>query len=106
MGELLQAQTNGNMVGDSSRLRQADIQIIPYSMDSLKGHAAWLDWPWKLHRIQNREGETKWEFYNLENDPMEVQDLVGTVPKRITEMKMSMEEWQVSVLKSLNGLDY
>ncbi len=57
MAELLEAQKNGNMVGDSTRLRMEVNELIAhYVPDSLPGHAAWLDWPWKLHR---KEGVSK-----------------------------------------------
>jgi arylsulfatase A-like enzyme len=106
MEELYQAQTNGNLIGDSSRLRINDIEIVPYSFDTLKGHAAWLDWPWKLHRIQNREGTILWELYNLEEDPFESENLNSSQSEIVKKMKPALEEWQKSVIWSMNGNDY
>ena len=49
------------------------------------GHAAWNDFPWKLHRIQKKE-QSSFELYNLESDPMETNDLsqirIGTRKKK------------------------
>jgi arylsulfatase A-like enzyme len=107
MAELLEEQKSGNMVGDSSRLRLEDIQIrTGYPVDTLAGHAAWLDWPWKLHRIQDETGGIKWELYRLDNDPLESKDLYGVEPGRAAEMKTDLEEWQRSVVGSMYGLDY
>lgn len=105
MPELLAAQKEGNMVGDSMKLRLEDIKITPYPSDSLLGHAAWLDWPWKLHRIEKDEQVT-WELYRLDQDPEEKQDLYAQESKRVREMVLELEEWQRSVLHSLNGGDY
>jgi len=107
MAELLEAQKDGNMVGDSTRLRLADIKIPEqYLLDSLAGHAAWLDWPWKLHRIQDKEGNIQWELYQLGKDPMESEDLYGNEPEKAGEMKTGLEAWQRSVVRSMYGLDY
>lgn len=107
MAELLEAQKNGNMVGDSSRLRLDDIQIqTQYPLDTLAGHAAWLDWPWKLHRIQDETGDIRWELYQLANDPLESEDLSGIEPDRAAKMKTDLEKWQRSVVRSMYGLDY
>ncbi|MCK5705351.1 MAG: sulfatase-like hydrolase/transferase [Cyclobacteriaceae bacterium] len=107
MTELLEAQKNGDMVGDSSRLRLEDIQIkTQYSLDTLKGHAAWLDWPWKLHRIQDKSDTILWEFYRLDDDPTESNNLLNTELERVAEMKTALEEWQLSIVRSMNGEDY
>jgi arylsulfatase A-like enzyme len=107
MAELLEAQKNGDMIGDSARLRLEDSQVgIQYPMDTLPGHAAWLDWPWKLHRIQDKEGDIRWELYQLERDPMEREDLAGMERETVTKMKPELEAWQTSVVRSMNGLDY
>ena len=107
MAELLEAQINGDLVGDSTRLRLEAGQVItPYPVDTLPGHAAWLDWPWKLHRIQDNGGEIRWELYNLERDPMEREDLADMAKEMVTKMKPELEAWQTSVVQSMNGLDY
>ena len=107
MRELLEAQKTGNMVGDSSRLRLQDCLITrQYPLDSLPGHAAWLDWPWKLHRMEDQAGQVRWELYQLETDPQEAMDLVSMETERVERMKVGLEKWQRSVIRSLNGLDY
>ncbi len=107
MQELLEAQKKGDMVGDSALLRIEEATTIPqYSVDTLPGHAAWLDWPWKLHRIYNKDGNITWELYNLEEDFMESKDLLLAEGARVQTMKSDLEEWQRSVVRSLNGEDY
>ncbi len=107
MAELLEAQKQGNMVGDSSRLRLGDVKITAiHPPDSLPGHSAWLDWPWKLHHIQDNLGLVSWELYNLETDSMETNDLLESHPQKVLNMKASLEAWQESVVRSMNGDDY
>ena len=108
MAELLEAQRKGDMVGDSSRL---DLGIageitVQSPIDSFPGHAAWLDWPWKLHRIHDMEGNIRWELYHLERDPMESEDLAEKERETAAKMKPELEAWQTSVVQSMNGLDY
>lgn len=106
MSELLAAQKKGNETGDRSRLRLEAGKITKqYPEDSLPGHSAWLDWPWKLHRIENKKG-VKFELYNLADDPEEGKDLVGRETERVKSMKVKLEEWQRSVVGSHNGEDY
>jgi arylsulfatase A-like enzyme len=107
MAELLEAQKNGNKTGDSTRLRLEDSRITrQYPLDSLPGHAAWLDWPWKLHRIEDKQGAVRWELYQLVKDPMEQEDLLEAESEMVSQMKSELENWQRSVVRSLNGLDY
>jgi arylsulfatase A-like enzyme len=106
MAELLAAQKAGNEVGDRSRLRLDAGKITKkYPQDTFPGHAAWLDWPWKLHRIEAKKG-VKLELYNLAQDPEEKQNLVGQNPERVTSMRAELERWQRSVVRSFNGDDY
>ncbi|MFB0525207.1 MAG: sulfatase-like hydrolase/transferase [Phycisphaerae bacterium] len=106
MSELLAAQKSGNEVGDKSRLRLDAGQITKqYPEDAFPGHAAWLDWPWKLHRIEKKKG-LKLELYNLAEDPGEKNDLAAQYSERVESMKAKLEAWQKSVVRSLNGEDY
>lgn len=86
------------------RMRK-DVDKFPqFPEDTAKGHAAWNDWPWKLHRINGK----KYELYNLEKDPMETRDLAKD-PKhseRLGCMKKELDAWMRSVIRSLNGKDY
>jgi len=107
MSELLQAQKEGKQVSDKSRLRLDAGKITGmYPEETFPGHAAWLDWPWKVHRIEEKTGNVKLELYNLTEDPEEKKDLVAQHTERVKSMKSELEEWQASVVRSLNGKDY
>ena len=89
---------------DPPRMRK-DVDEFPrFPEDTAKGHAAWNDWPWKLHRIN---GE-KFELYNLVDDPMETTDLSRDPAhaQTLERMKDELEAWMRSVVRSLNGDDY
>jgi len=105
MASLLEAQQAGKEVDDPARLRLEAGQIDKqYPEDRFPGHSAWLDWPWKLHRIER--DTVKFELYNLVDDPRESGDLFGTQPARSGAMKTQLETWLASVVRSLNGEDY
>lgn len=109
MRELFEAQQQGNALGDLAHLR-LDAWRVPreYPLGPFPGHAAWLDWPWKLHRIQEEdaEGALTLELYHLAEDPHEQEDLAGRYPERAQRMRAALEAWQRSVVQSLNGRDY
>ncbi len=107
MAELLEAQKLGQDIRTEERLQmQAGEITTQYPEDSFPGHAAWLDWPWKLHRIQDKEGKLKTELYNLADDPQESVDQSAQQPERTASMRANLEKWLVSVAASLNGRDY
>jgi len=89
---------------DPPRLLKDAEEFPQFPEDTVKGHAAWNDWPWKLHRIN---GE-KYELYNLAEDPMEENDLSKDPEsqERFTEMKKELDAWMRSVVRSVNGADY
>ncbi len=103
MGALLEAQKQGKDIGDASRLDMdaAEIQKT-YPEDVYPRHAAWLNWPWKLHSLTG----AKFVLYDLESDPNEENDIADQHPDRVKEMKTELQRWQSSVLRSLNGKDY
>ena len=106
MSELLELQKAGKDATDPTRLCLTAGQITTrYPEDSFPGHAAWLDWPWKLHRIETKEG-IKLGLYNLATDPEEKSDLIAQVSGRTSTMRAGLEEWLKSVVRSLNGEDY
>ncbi len=74
-----------------------------YPNDVAPGHAAWLDWPYKLHRIPNKDGTVDWELYDVQQDPAETANLADEEPDRVRSMAQALEAWQRSVLRSLNG---
>lgn len=108
MEDLLAAQQKGEEPGDPERLVPGAASIgDPVPTNSFPGHAAWLDGPWKLHRIQNRKtGDVTWELYNLANDPTESHVLLAEQPERVATMQAALEHWLESVAHSLNGDDY
>ena len=84
---------------------QKDVDEFPqFPEEAANGHAAWNDWPWKLHRINGK----KYELYNLVDDPMETKDLSAEPEqqKRMARMKQELDDWMRSVMRSLNGKDY
>lgn len=109
MAELYQAQQKGITLGDLERVRVDSWEIKKqYPADTFPGHAAWLDWPWKLHRIEDDENpnDVILELYHLDKDPMEETDLSDRRKKRVDAMLKELEVWQTSVINSLNGNDY
>lgn len=80
------------------------------------GHAAWLDWPYKLHTnpVAGRDKKGKKggealpavQLYNVTADPNETVDLAAREPVRVAQMKAALEAWKASVEKSLAGADY
>lgn len=108
MDDLLAAQSHGEEPNDSARVLPDAGKIgESVSTTSFPGHAAWLDWPWKLHRIENKKDhEVTWELYNLANDPGENTVLLAEQPERVPEMQKDLEDWLESVARSLNGEDY
>lgn len=108
MDELLAAQTKGEEPADPVRVLPEAAKIgEPVSLTEFPGHAAWLDWPWKLHRIENKKThEVRLELYNLVSDPDESTVLLAEQPERVPEMQKNLEDWLESVARSLNGEDY
>jgi len=83
-----------------------DIDEFPqFDEHTATGHAAWNDWPWKLHRFNNAK---TYELYNLLDDPMETHDLAGDAvhQPRLKAMQQALECWMRSVVRSINGQDY
>ncbi len=79
------------------------------------GHAAWLDWPYKLHTkpVTTRYTKSKEDrdlpaalLYDLSRDPKETTDLAAQEPDRVAKMTAALAAWQASVEKSLTGADY
>jgi hypothetical protein len=107
MSELLEAQKAGLESDKVERLRLDAGEItMQYPDGTFTGHAAWLDWPWKLHRIEDEEGEVRLELYHLAEDPMEKEDLAARDAGRVRSMRSELEAWLASVVRSLNGGDY
>jgi arylsulfatase A-like enzyme len=80
--------------------------LVPPGAEDLPGHAAWIDGDWKLHRIPQRGGGFEYRLFDLNSDREEQHDLSGRQPERVEQMMTSLEAWQRSVLRSLDGNDY
>jgi len=106
MRALLQAQRAGDPPPNPEML-SLDAAQLPEPWDAAyrDGHAAWLEWPWKLHVIRKRDGETV-ELYDLEGDPDETRDRSGEEADRVRAMRASLDAWRAGVVQSYNGNDY
>ena len=102
---LSDAQKAGKPNPHPERILKNVKEFPTFDMKDLEGHAAWNDWPWKLHRIE-RKDKVIYELYDLKKDPMETTDLRDKEPARVSKMKTSLENWQRSVLNSWAGKDY
>lgn len=100
MRALLAAQQEGKELPAAASRRERPGRR-PY-----KGHAAWLDWPWKLHRIELRKDPVRFELYNLASDPQEANDLVAEQPDRLAAMTAQLNAWLDAVNASEAGQDY
>ena len=103
---LMKAQEAGYEFDPEGRLDldAAEIKEV-FPEDQFPGHAAWLEFPWKLHRIVNGDSQ-HFELYNLESDPEETTNVSLDNSDRVRRMEDSLKAWQTSVMQSLNGKDY
>jgi len=107
MAQLLKAQQAGEKISPHTYGKDAGKVTRQYPLDSFPGHAAWLDWPWKLHRKEGKgKGKVQFELYNLAEDPMEAKDLAAGEAGRVKAMSAALAVWLKSVVRSLNGEDY
>lgn len=110
MRQELAAQRAGRDYHDASRLVSDAGQIKQtFPRDRHPGHAAWTDWPWKLHKITKAKGQNervRWELYNLSTDPDESTNIADDQPDRVASMQQALNQWLASVVDSLNGKDY
>lgn len=104
--EMLEAQQAGEPNPYPNRYLKNVGEFPEFGEDGKRGHAAWNDWPWKLHRIQEAAEEPSFELYHLINDPMEANNLIDQEPERFASMRANLESWQQSVLDSWSGKDY
>ena len=101
----MQKQQAGAPTPHNPQRMQKDVAEFPqFPEDTTTGHAAWTDWPWKLHRING----TTWELYNLATDPEEAVNLIShpAQQQRAEQMQKALADWMASVIRSLNGKDY
>ncbi|MEW6305285.1 MAG: sulfatase-like hydrolase/transferase [Verrucomicrobiota bacterium] len=107
LAELAQEQAAGKVrpAAEADPIPEAQLKS-DYPDQTFGRHAAWLDNDWKLHRIEAKPGQVKWELYNLAADRTESKDLLAQEPERVEKMKGELEGWLRSVVNSLNGADY
>lgn len=97
-------QAGAPLPHDPVRMRKDVDEFPQFPEETTTGHAAWTDWPWKLHRING----TRFELYNLSDDPMETTDLSQDPEQaqRVKRMQKELDAWMRSVIRSINGKDY
>lgn len=71
-------------------------------MTTDSGFAAWNDSRYKLIKL----GRDRYELYDLRADLNEEKDLAARCPEIVDRMKVELENWQQSVLRSSRGGDY
>lgn len=102
---IMEKQQAGDPLPHNEHRIRKDVDEFPqFAEDIATGHAAWNDWPWKLHRINGK----KYELYNLADDPMETTDRSADPDQqaRLGSMKKALNGWMRSVIRSINGKDY
>lgn len=77
-----------------------------YPEAEFPGPAAWIEGDYKLHRIPGTDGRFDHALYNLREDEQEAHDVAAREPERVARMRQTLEAWQTSVVRSLNGEDY
>ncbi|MGC6426554.1 MAG: sulfatase-like hydrolase/transferase [Akkermansiaceae bacterium] len=104
--QLMEAQQTGEGTPLPERLFK-DVNVFPtHGPDAhLKGHAALIDWPFKIHAIA-RNNKITFELYHLDDDPMEARNLAEKHPAKLRELAKTLKAWQHSVLRSHEGKDY
>ena len=103
--EIMDVQNVGGPFPAIPARMKKDIDEFPqFHEDLSRGNVAWLEWPWKVHR----RSAMQYLLFNLEDDPLEAKDLAADPAhkERFEKLKITMREWQKSVIRSLNGKDY
>lgn len=107
MRELWAAQQAGeDLPPHPTSANAAKLPDPPVDPADFRGHSAWIEGSWKLHRIPSPDGTVRLELYDLSRDPYEATDLSRQQPERTASMKLALEKWQGSVVRSLNGDDH
>lgn len=80
---------------DATRPRPLGFHIL--------GQAALHDGDFKIYR---KSKKSKWELYDLSNDPSETNNLASSMPEWVTSMVKAWNQWKSSVEESDGGGDY
>jgi arylsulfatase A-like enzyme len=103
--KLMEAQQGGEPNPFPERVFKNVNNFPKYTASSHQsGHAALLDWPFKIHAIFSKK-KTTWELYDLSRDPTESNTLNEQEPKQFFKMQKQLTAWQKSVLESHSGHD-
>ncbi|MEM8735084.1 MAG: sulfatase-like hydrolase/transferase [Planctomycetota bacterium] len=80
-------------------------QVIPFNCF---GETAIIDGNLKLLHvgIGRSRKNLHYELYDLENDPSESNDLSEASPELVREMRLKMDDWLISLQRSVDGKDY
>ncbi len=103
--QLMEAQQAGEKTPLPERLLKNVNSFPTLRKGDYNGHAAWNQWPWKLHRIQKGE-KVVTELYHLADDPMENNNVAEQKPDLTAKMLSELEAWQGQVFDSWMGKDY
>ena len=103
---LMEAQQAGEPSPFPERVLKNVEEYPSFSRRNPPGHAAWIEWPWKLHSIATGKDSFRLELYNLAKDPMEEKNLWHEEEARTKELLQKLESWQHSVYESWEGRDY
>ena len=103
--KLMEAQQAGEPTPHPERLLKNINDFPKRDRSNFNGHAAWTQWPYKIHRIVSNGKQTV-ELYNLVTDPMEAKDLSKSDADRTATMLEQLDKWQNSVFDSWEGKDY
>lgn len=106
MEEVLKAQQAGEELPVQDDSLNAAKILTPHAPGDYKGHAAWNEDDWKLHRLTNKKGDVTYALYNLKADPYEKNDLSQQEPERAANYQKRLESWMDTVIASSNGADY
>lgn len=102
----MQVEETGDQIAGPNAKWECQPWTKPLDSSDRKGHAAWVDGDYKLHRISGKNGGVKYLLYNLATDPQEKRNLSDSESDRLSNMQQALETWQASVIKSVNGGDY
>jgi hypothetical protein len=94
---LLRAQSEGR--GEALEVEPPS----PRPPDDHEGLVAWIDGDYKLLGLYSPTGASVIRLFDLASDPAEEHDLAREQPERAARMRAALEDWQRSVVRSLNG---
>lgn len=71
---------------------QKEHEYLYFEFQELNGRQAVRQGPWKLVHMDIRSDSPRYELYNLDDDPGETDDLSGSNPGKVEELKAIMRE--------------